>query len=96
MAKTRLSSKGQVIIPKAVRDRQGWRPGVELEVEDRGDGVVLRRPKPFPPTTIEQVYGCLKYHGRPATIREMDAAAAEGVRQMWEDFERQQRPRKRK
>jgi AbrB family looped-hinge helix DNA binding protein len=94
MAKTRLSSKGQVIIPKEVRDRQGWQPGVELEVENRGDLVVLRRPKPFPPTTIEEVYGCLKYDGPPATIKEMDAAVAEGVRQMWEDFERQQRRRK--
>ena len=94
MAKTRFSSKGQVIIPKAVRDRQGWQPGVELEVEDRGDLVVLRRPKPFPPATIEEAYGYLKYEGRPATIKEMDAAVAEGVRQMWEDFERQQRRRR--
>jgi AbrB family looped-hinge helix DNA binding protein len=94
MAKTRLSSKGQVIIPKSVRDRQGWTPGVELEVEDRGELVVLRRAKPFAPTTIEQVYGCLKYDGPPATIEEMDAAVAEGVRQMWEDFERQQRRRR--
>ena len=94
MAKTRLSSKGQVIIPKAVRDRQGWQAGVELEVEDRGDVVVLRRPKPFAPTTFEEVRGCLKYDGPPATIEEMDAAVAEGVRQMWEDFERQQRRRK--
>ncbi len=31
-----------MIIPKAVRDRHGWQPGVELEVEDRGDAVVLR------------------------------------------------------
>jgi AbrB family looped-hinge helix DNA binding protein len=94
MAKTRLSSKGQVIIPKAVRDRQGWQPGVELEVEDRGDLVVLRRPKPFPPTTIEQVYRCLKYDGPPATIEEMDEAVAEDVRRMWAEFERQQRRRK--
>ena len=91
MAKTRLSSKGQVIIPKVVRDRQGWGPGVELEVEDQGDLVVLRRAKPFPPTTIEQVYGCLKYDGPPATIEEMDAAVAEDVRRMWEDFEQQRR-----
>ena len=42
MAKTRLSSKGQVIIPKAVRDRHGWQPGVELDIEDRDDAVVLR------------------------------------------------------
>jgi AbrB family looped-hinge helix DNA binding protein len=94
MARTRLSSKGQVIIPKAVRDRQGWQPGVELEVEDRGDAVVLRRPKPFPPTTFEEVRGCLKYDGPPATIEEMDEAVAEHIRQRWEDFERQQGRRK--
>ena len=58
MAKTRLSSKGQVIIPKVVRDRHGWTPGVELEVEDRGDAVVLRPSKPFPATTFEEVRGC--------------------------------------
>lgn len=94
MTKTRLSSKGQVIIPKGVRDRQGWQPGDELEVEDRGDVVVLRRPKPFRATTFEEVRGCLKHHGPPVTIEEMDEAVAEGVRQMWDDFERQQRRRK--
>jgi AbrB family looped-hinge helix DNA binding protein len=91
MAKTRLSSKGQVIIPKAVRDRQGWRPGTELDIEDRGDGVVLRPARPFPATTIEEVYGCLEYRGRPITIEEMDEAVAREARRMWEEFERQQR-----
>jgi AbrB family looped-hinge helix DNA binding protein len=89
MAKTRLSSKGQVIIPKAVRERQGWRPGTELEVEDRGDVVVLRRAKLFPETTFEEVRGCLKYHGPARTVEEMDEGIAETVRQMWEEFERQ-------
>ena len=94
MAKTRLSSKGQVIIPKAVRERQGWRPGTELDVEDQGDTIVLRRARPFPPTTFDEVRGCLKYSGLAATIEEMDEAVAKGVRQMWEEFERQQRRRK--
>jgi AbrB family looped-hinge helix DNA binding protein len=94
VAKTRLSSKGQVIIPKVVRDRQGWQPGDELEVEDRGDLVVLRRPKPFPPTTFEEVRGCLKHDGPPATIKEMDEAVAEHIREMWAEFEAQQRRRK--
>jgi AbrB family looped-hinge helix DNA binding protein len=91
MAKTRLSSKGQVIIPKAVRDRHGWQPGVELEVEDRGDAVVLRPTKLFPPTTVDEVYGCLKYDGPPITIEEMDEAIEREARRMWEEFERQQR-----
>lgn len=74
MARTRLSSKGQVIIPKEVRERHGWRAGLELEVEDHGDAVVLREVNRFPPTTVEEVYGCLKYDGPPATVEEMDEA----------------------
>jgi AbrB family looped-hinge helix DNA binding protein len=91
VVKTRLSSKGQVIIPKAVRDRHGWQPGVELEVEDRGDAVVLRLPSPFRRTTIEEVYGCLKYDGPPITIEEMDQAVEREARRMWKEFERQRR-----
>jgi AbrB family looped-hinge helix DNA binding protein len=91
MAKTRLSSKGQVIIPKAVRDRHGWQPGVELEVEDRGDAVVLRLATPVRPTTIDEVYGCLKYDGPPVTIEDMDKAIERETHRMWEEFERQRR-----
>jgi AbrB family looped-hinge helix DNA binding protein len=91
MTKTRLSSKGQVIIPKAVRDRHGWAPGLELEVEDRGDAVVLRPANPFRSTTVDEVYGCLKHDGPPITIQEMDEAVARETRRMWEAFERQQR-----
>lgn len=91
MAKTRLSSKGQVVIPKAVRDRHGWEPGVELEVEDHGEAVVLRPANPFPPTTFEEVRGCLRYDGPPVTIQEMDAAVEREARRMWEEFERRGR-----
>lgn len=83
MAKTRLSSKGQVIIPKEVRDRHGWTPGVELEVEDHKEAVVLRLARPFPRTTVAEVYGCLKYRGKPLTIEQMDAAIAREIRRRW-------------
>jgi AbrB family looped-hinge helix DNA binding protein len=91
MTKTRLSSKGQVIIPKAVRDRHGWQPGAELEVQDRGDSVVLRLATPFRPTTFEELRGCLKYEGPPVAIEEMDQAIEREARRMWEEFERQRR-----
>ena len=43
-AQTKLSAKGQVVIPKDVRDRLGWLQGSELEVVETGDSVILRRP----------------------------------------------------
>lgn len=39
---TKLSDKGQVVVPKAARDRLGWQPGTELEVIESGDAVTLR------------------------------------------------------
>ena len=35
---TRLTSKGQVIIPKPVRERLSWRAGTALEVQVMPDG----------------------------------------------------------
>jgi AbrB family looped-hinge helix DNA binding protein len=39
---TRLSSRGQVVLPKAVRDRLGLIAGQPLAVEADGERVVLR------------------------------------------------------
>ncbi|MFZ0890527.1 MAG: AbrB/MazE/SpoVT family DNA-binding domain-containing protein [Candidatus Binataceae bacterium] len=74
MEKTRLSSKGQVILPKSVRDAHRWSPGTEFLVENTLQGVSLRPAKPFPPTRIEQVAGCLRYTGKPKTLAQMKAA----------------------
>ncbi len=40
---TKVSEKGQVVVPKATRDRLGWKPGTDLEVIEAGDAVTLRR-----------------------------------------------------
>jgi AbrB family looped-hinge helix DNA binding protein len=42
-AQTRISEKGQVVVPKATRDRLGWQPGTDLDVIETGDGILLRR-----------------------------------------------------
>lgn len=78
---TVLSTKGQVILPKTVRDERGWKPGTKLTVEETPDGVLLKREPLFPPTTLEEVYGCLKYDGPPKTLKEMDAGIDEEVRE---------------
>lgn len=79
MASTKLSTKGQLIIPKDVRDRHGWTPGTELIVEDLGHSVVIRSPAAVKPTTLKDVLGCLEYSGRPKTLAEMEKAIAEGA-----------------
>jgi AbrB family looped-hinge helix DNA binding protein len=42
-----MTSKGQVLIPKAIRDRIGLRPGqtVRVGINDRGEAVVLPKEK---------------------------------------------------
>ncbi len=58
MAKTRVTSKGQVTIPKEVRERLGLRPGDELEfVEEEG---VFRLRKRLLPARLKKYRGYLK------------------------------------
>ena len=78
---TRLSTKGQLILPKSIRDARAWGPGTELEIENTKDGVLLRPKKSFfPPTKIDAVFGCLKYTGKAKTIAEMDQGIMDEVK----------------
>lgn len=58
MAKTRITSKGQVTIPKHVRERLGIRPGDELEFIEE-DGVFKLR-KRIDPEVFRKYLGFLK------------------------------------
>ena len=80
MDTTKLSSKGQVILPKHIRTAHKWQPGVEFSVEDTQEGVLLRPLKLFKPTRLEDVIGCAGYTGPAKTIEEMDAAIAAGIK----------------
>ena len=40
---TRVSDKGQVVIPKEIRDKLGFKEGTKLIVVATGDAVVLQR-----------------------------------------------------
>jgi AbrB family looped-hinge helix DNA binding protein len=47
MARTKVSSKYQVVIPKDVRSRAGVRPGQEFQVVTKGGVITLVPDKPL-------------------------------------------------
>ncbi len=74
---TTVSTKGQVILPKAIRAARRWEAGTRLVVENTVDGVLLRAAAPvFAPTRGEDVFASLRYAGPPKTLGEMDAGIA--------------------
>jgi AbrB family looped-hinge helix DNA binding protein len=71
---TTVSIKGQVILPKAIRQRRLWEPGTRLMVEDTPEGVLLKAAPVFAPTRPVDVAGMLAYREPSKTLEEMDAA----------------------
>lgn len=70
---TTVSTKGQVILPSAIRQRREWRAGTRLTVEETADGVLLKPAPAFTETLPDQVFGALAWNGKPKTIAEMEA-----------------------
>ena len=78
-ASTRLTTKGQVVIPKSVRTQLRWRPGRELSVETTAEGAVLLTPLPSqaarkPRAAVDEAYGFLT-GGDPLTALEREHRA---------------------
>ena len=70
---TTLSSRGQVVLPKAVRRALRWEPGTRLVVENTAESVVLKPEPVYPVTRPGDVFGCLAFSGAPKTLEEMEA-----------------------
>ena len=73
---TTMSTKGQVILPKAMRSRHRWSTGTRLIVEDHPEGVLLREERERAPTRIEDVLGMLSGPGPVLTVEQMDEAVS--------------------
>jgi AbrB family looped-hinge helix DNA binding protein len=70
---TTISTKGQVILPNAIRRRREWGAGTRLVVEDTPDGVLLKPEPAFAETRPEDVFGVLPWKDEPKTLEDMDA-----------------------
>lgn len=74
MDTTKLSSKGQVVLPSATRASRGWKTGTVFVIEETPEGVLLRPLKPFVQTRVEDVFGMAHYQGPRRTLEEMEKA----------------------
>ena len=80
METTRLSSKGQIVLPRSIRAAKAWRPGQALAVVSTDEGVLLKPLKAFGRSSLDEVVGCLRYKGKAKTVEEMNAAVAAEAR----------------
>ncbi len=67
-----VSTKGQVVLPKAIRRKLGWEAGTRLVVEEAPGGVVLKPARTFAETRPEDVFGCLACNGPVRSLEEME------------------------
>ena len=72
MSSTTLSTKGQLVLPKPVRDYLALHPGDKLDFLIRDDGEVIVRPVV---ADVTELRGILSRPGRrPVTVEAMNAA----------------------
>lgn len=72
-----VSSKGQVVIPKILREKFGIHAGNELLFKARSDGVIEMKPVG---RSIEMFFGrCKQASKTPMSVKEMDEAIMQAV-----------------
>ena len=72
MPTSTMSSKGQTVIPKEIRDRLGLQPGDAVDFVVQEDGDVVLRPAL---DDVRRLKGLLHRPGRaPVSVQEMDRA----------------------
>lgn len=75
-ATTRLSSKGQVVIPERVRDQLRLRPGTEFVVVGSGDAIVLKMVQAPVLRDFDALIRRARRQARQAGIKPSDVRAA--------------------
>ena len=78
-AQTKLSAKGQIVIPKDVRDRLGLVEGTVFDVIATGDGIILRCPAERRKLSVQEALARIqkiyRYEGPPIPIERLSWSA---------------------
>ena len=78
MASVTLSSKGQMIIPKNIRDRLHLKAGDKVDIFMEGDNRVVFVPMK---KSVRHLKGFLPKPDRPVSLEEMDTSIARAGKQ---------------
>lgn len=87
MTMGRFSTKGQIVVPKELRDEYAFAPGCEVEFVREKDGVKIKARKPpgIRRTTLSEVSGMLagRYKGPALSDEEIKRRLTEGLKAKW-------------
>lgn len=72
-----VSSKGQIVLPAAIRRRLGLGVGTQLELLEEPDGLRLRIVRAVPKTDLTQLAGMVQAPsaGKPRRLQDFDPAS---------------------
>lgn len=73
MIESIVTARGQITLPKAVRDALSVQPGDRIRYVVEGKQVRI-----LPVRPIERLYGALQYDGPEVTLEDMERAIADG------------------
>ena len=76
LATTRMSSKGQVVIPEEIRDRLGLKAGTQFVVVGNRDVVILKTIAAPPVEEFNDLIGQARQQARRAGLKKSDVDAA--------------------
>ena len=79
LSRTTLSTKGQIVVPKSMRDQKRWQAGTRLVLKDTPEGILITPEQAEKIYTIDDIIGILRHDASPVTIEEMNEAGPKGA-----------------
>jgi AbrB family looped-hinge helix DNA binding protein len=86
VATLKLSSKGQIVIPKEIRDELHWQAGTQLTLVSSVSGVTLKTAPKKTGGNLGDLIGMLRYDGPPISVEALCRPV--DYRDDWEESER--------
>lgn len=81
MLTTRLSTKGQVVLPKSLLTAYHWHPGLEFLLEGQNEAVILRPIQKNKTYTLKDLMGCANYKGPKKSLKNMEEGVRKGAKE---------------